>query len=361
MAVDRAEEMMRSLSNLALRATLVCCVLWTSPAHAGSADVVSLRNQLEDQWLDGDKDSEDLAVLRLGREPSAGSRLPTAYLALEGFAGRHASGQREVAGRLVVQFPFERLWMRSPVRPIDPPRDVVASAFRPAWPSAPSRVVAAGSAAVAADTSSEAKPSAESQPPSAHGSEGHPASVHGSEGSRAALVVVDMALARACVGAALRALGLADDARLDGLAARARSSALLPELRIRAMRSIDETGRVTLSDVDPLRYTETGGATDWIEARVTFRLDRLLFADDEVAIERIRVERFELRSRVVARTIESLFEWQRAYALAREPGLGSDEHFAALVRELETAARLDVLTDGWFGRFRAGLKGPASP
>jgi hypothetical protein len=163
---------------------------------------------------------------------------------------------------------------------------------------------------------------------------------------------------RSCVGAALRAFGVADDGRLESMAARARSSALLPELRLRAMRTIDQSGRVTLSDVDPSRYTEAGTATDWLEARMTFRLDRLLFADDEVALERIRVDRSELRARMTAKVLEALFEWQRAYVLLADPGLAESEHFAAMLRELEAAARLDVMTDGWFGRFRAGIKGP---
>ena len=121
------------------------------------------------------------------------------------------------------------------------------------------------------------------------------------------------------------------------------------------MRTIDESGRLTLTEADPYHYSETGGATNVLEARLTFRLDRLLFADDEVSLERVRIERSELRSRTAAKVLQTLFEWQRAYSLLQDPTLSSDEHFSAMLREVEASAVLDVLTDGWFGRFRAGL------
>ena len=92
-----------------------------------------------------------------------------------------------------------------------------------------------------------------------------------------------------------------------------------------------------------------------LEARLTFRLDRLLFADDEVSLERVRIERSELRSRTAAKVLQMLFEWQRAYSLLQDPTLSSDDHFSAILREVEASAVLDVLTDGWFGRFRAAL------
>ena len=88
-------------------------------------------------------------------------------------------------------------------------------------------------------------------------------------------IVVTTDLARSCVKAAWRALGVADDARLDSLVSRARSSAVLPELRLRLARTIDESGRLTVTDADPDRYTAAGGATNWFEARVSFRLESI--------------------------------------------------------------------------------------
>src|SRR5262249_28762397 len=142
------------------------------------------------------------------------------------------------------------------------------------------------------------------------------------------------------------------------MASRARTSAALPELRLRAVRTVDESGRITLSDTDPYRYTEAGGATNWLEARLTFRLDRLIFADEEVSLERGRRDRTEVRARTAAKVLQVLFEWQRARALLEEPTLSSAEHFAAVLREIEASAILDVMTDGWFGRYRASLGPP---
>jgi len=320
---------MRSLRPL--WAGLWLSLLAASPfsARAAPADGLALENRLEEQWRDGDRDLEDLAAMRLSRGEVGGGRAPSAYVALEGFSIRRTARNRELGALLVLQFPFERVGQRRAPR-VAPHPDASAEAARS--PTSGRGFV------LAADTSPP--PSPVPLPPASHGG----------------AVVVDLNVTRACVAAALRVLGLADDARIDGIAARSRSSGLLPELRLRAMRSVDESGRITLSEIDPSRYTETGGATDWIEARLTFRLDRLLFADDEVAVERIRIERSEQRSRAAARVIEALFEWQRAYLLAHDPDLGTDDHIAALLRELEAAARLDVMTDGWFGRYRAGLK-----
>jgi hypothetical protein len=299
------------------------------PAHAGPFDPSTLRDQLEEQVVQGDKDAEDLAVLRVSKDTLARpGRAAPVYLALEAFAG-DPGGRREYGAMVVLQLPLERFASRPaplpfPVelRPFSP--DGAGAALLPPVPG------------LFDNTASNAPRAAKSP------------------------VVMTAETARACVRAAWRAIGLADDAAVDSMAARARTSAALPELRLRAMRTIDESGRVTLSDTDPYRYTEAGGATNWLEARVTFRLDRLVFADEEVSLERVRLERTEVRARTAAKVLQVLFEWQRARALVDEPSSSSAEHFAAVLRELEAAAILDVMTDGWFGRYRASL-GPVPP
>jgi hypothetical protein len=168
-------------------------------------------------------------------------------------------------------------------------------------------------------------------------------------------VTVTLEAARSCVRAALRTVGLADDIRLESMAARARSSAALPELRLRALRTLGETGRVSLSEDDPSRYVASGAATNVLEARVTFRLDRLLFADEELTVERARLDRSELRLRVAAKVLQALFEWQKAYAMLQDPTLPSEDRFSAVLREAESSAILDLMTGGWFGAYRAAL------
>jgi hypothetical protein len=51
--------------------------------------------------------------------------------------------------------------------------------------------------------------------------------------------------------------------------------------------------------------------------------------------------------------LAALFEWQRAQVLEADPGLPSQEHLAAVLRSLEAEATLDVMTAGWFSRWRA--------
>jgi hypothetical protein len=304
-----------------------CCT--AGAARAASPDPRTLRDQLEDQVLDGDRDAEDLASFRLGRQGPGWRPDGHAYLALQAFVADVPAG-RELGALVVLQLPLDRFASPASVpshSPVDAANarstgDVIAPAPVFSFPLAPLHEISQSVAGV--------KPS----PPTP---------------------VVTTDVARACVRAAWRTLGIADDGRVDSMAARARSSASLPEVRLRAVRTIDESGRLTLTEADPYHYTEAGGATNLLEARLTFRLDRLLFADDEVSLERVRIERSELRSRTTAKVLQTLFEWQRAYALLQDPALSSDDHFAALLREIEASAVLDVMTDGWFGRFRAGL------
>jgi hypothetical protein len=302
-------------------APLLAISVFARAAGAGSPDPATLRDQIEDEVTDGDHDVEDLAVFHLPSAAGSGRSRAQTYVAISAFAGTRANARPAYGGFLVLQIPLERFARGRQSVPLGEARDRDGFAT-----GAPPLVIPGLSEPVT------------ERPERAGGP-----------------VVLTTEVARSCVRAAWRALGIADDAPIDSMASRARSSAALPELRLRAMRTIDESGRITLSDADPYRYTEAGTATNWLEARLTFRLDRLIFADEEVSLERVRIERSELRARTAAKVLQSLFEWQRAYALVDEPAASTAEHFAAVLRELEASAILDVMTDGWFGRFRASL------
>ncbi len=158
-------------------------------------------------------------------------------------------------------------------------------------------------------------------------------------------------LARGAVRAACKAARL-DDAehRLDSLASRAKTSALLPELRLRATRAIDETESLAPTEYDPLRRTASGGSSTWLEARATFRLDRLVFADDEIAVERLRISRATERTRLVAKILELLDAWQRARAAEADPAAKPEARQRARLAAVTAEVSLDVLTGGWFSR-----------
>jgi hypothetical protein len=161
-------------------------------------------------------------------------------------------------------------------------------------------------------------------------------------------------VARAAVAAALHRAHLAEpDTHLVSMVTRVRNAAILPELRVRALREVDQGQTLSPTEYDPTRTTQTGGISLWIEARATWRLDRIVFADEEVSIERLAHTRAEARAKLTARVLKLLFEWQRALALADNPAASPEENLTARLKALEAEAELEVLTDGWLGRWRA--------
>ena len=167
-------------------------------------------------------------------------------------------------------------------------------------------------------------------------------------------VVVTPAAAREAVDAALRRAGLAEPgSRVEALATRARRAAALPELRLRALRTLDTGDALSPTSYDPYRITQTTGASTWLEARATWKLDRLVFADEEVALERMRHDRAEAQARLTKHVLEILFAWQKALALADNPSASPEESLSARLKALEAEVELDLLTGGWFVRWRA--------
>jgi hypothetical protein len=156
-------------------------------------------------------------------------------------------------------------------------------------------------------------------------------------------------LARDTVRAALRAHDVAlRRSELEGVGTRARLSAALPELRLRAVSSNDQSQRLTPTIEDPERYTVTGGNDLLLEASVTFKLNRLVFADEEIALERLELERERSTDKLRERVLERLFDWHRALSgLSSEPP-GSKAHGRKELERLEAEVELDVLTGGWF-------------
>jgi hypothetical protein len=172
-------------------------------------------------------------------------------------------------------------------------------------------------------------------------------------------VVVTPAAARAAVDAALRRAKLVNpDTRLDALASRARYAAGLPELRLRVMRTVDDGQTLSPVSYDPTRIVAVDAVRFWLEARATWKLDRLIFAEEEVALERMRHERAEAQTRLTKEVLKLLFEWQRALANADNLLLAPEEHLAAELKAIEAEAELDLLTDGWFSRWRAQARAP---
>jgi len=181
--------------------------------------------------------------------------------------------------------------------------------------------------------------------------------------------IADLRLARGVVKALRRASArAATERRLDGLGSRARVSAALPELLLRATRSTDQSLRLSPDDRDVTvyDYTRTGGADLLLEARATWNLDRLVFADEELGVERLRLEHAKSDERLVERALGLLVSWERARRLLSAPETEPELRLRAEVEQVEAEAGLDALTAGWFGDELArgavrGLPAPPAP
>lgn len=159
---------------------------------------------------------------------------------------------------------------------------------------------------------------------------------------------------RETVKAALRANGLSPDRdSLAGMSARARGSAVLPELRFRVVRGLDQSLRLSPTDADPYRTQATDGASMLYEARATWRLDRLVFADEEVAIERLRCERAAERRKLTHQVLDVLATYQRARPTA---GGSVEEREERASRGAAASVTLDGLTDGLWSTLLAGME-----
>jgi len=148
------------------------------------------------------------------------------------------------------------------------------------------------------------------------------------------------------------ALGIAGAAaerrRLDSLASRARASALLPEVRLRAVRNTDQALRWVPTTDDPYRVTQADGAGMILEASATFRLDRLLFAHEELTLERVRQRAGEARLKLEGRVQAAVLGLFRARELGCAGERDDPQTTLEVVKALEWFEELDNLTAGWF-------------
>jgi hypothetical protein len=166
--------------------------------------------------------------------------------------------------------------------------------------------------------------------------------------------LVTPSLARDTVAAAFVAAGSPEArAHLSSMSARARTSAVLPELFLRVARSTDDSLRLSPTVDNPYQYSALGGAGIWLEGRLVWHLDRLVFDREEVAVERLRREQADSMAKLRAKVLEALFTWQRAVFRARDPKANADELEQAALSQAEQEATLDVLTAGWFTGRRA--------
>jgi hypothetical protein len=163
--------------------------------------------------------------------------------------------------------------------------------------------------------------------------------------------LVTPTLARAAVTAALSAARQGEAwARLSSLETRAKTSAWMPDLAFRVARNTDESLRLSPTIDEPYHYTAAGGVGWWIDARLTWHFDRLVFDTHELAVERLRVEHAERAAKLVSKVLATLFGWQRASLKALDSKATPEEQERAELDRVEAEILLDQLTGGWFLR-----------
>jgi hypothetical protein len=120
----------------------------------------------------------------------------------------------------------------------------------------------------------------------------------------------------------------------------------------------DAAHTTTVASTDTANFYDAVGANLVLELRLTWRLDRLIYAGDEPTLERVRLERQDARARLATRTLEVLFAWQRAVVAWGEAAAGSHDAVESRLRAAEAQATLDVLTAGWFSSRSNGEEDP---
>jgi hypothetical protein len=332
--------MTRSIGLAPLLAALVASLLLSRHASAepwfGWGDT-----RTEDRYEDGDLSVEDIIDgARVGRSRSGASSLRSGTWVTLGGIFRIVDGKQDLGVLLLFSGAFDRVAVGR-VHRFDATLSAAALADGPpAHRPLPLPVPAPPLAPLIAPSPA---------PPAAP------------------LLLITPAVAHHAVTSAWKTSGIGvDDARIDSMVARARASAALPETRLRVMKVINDSSQLGVIPTDTATY-DVAGANLYLEARLTWRLDRLLYADDEPGLERTRLERQDARERIAGRVVDTLFQWQRALLSLRGALAGTKEQSDASIRMAEAEAALGVLTGGWFGgwvarqEILAGAQIPSPP
>lgn len=142
---------------------------------------------------------------------------------------------------------------------------------------------------------------------------------------------------------------LAGLSRLRSLERRSRHSGLVPELRLRGVLGVDQTtSSQDVGAVVPGETTLRGARDSLIEARLTFRLDHLVYGASEAALDRRRAQLLEQMRDEQKNAIARLIDWTRATRKMNDPGLLPEEMLEAADEQRAALLELNFLTDGWF-------------
>lgn len=198
-------------------------------------------------------------------------------------------------------------------------------------------------------TGSDQKPAPEPQRARNLSPQGTGSSAEPTESVRLREPVLDLAFVRRLMNAAQQEF-MQGEQRLSALDSRATTSAWLPELKLKAGHNSDQSLRLTPTETDPGRYQVSGAADLRLEAQATWKLHRLVFATEELTVERLRVQLEEQRKRQMAQLLELLLAWRTAFMNEQKPDLADDERWLWRIKTAQAALELDVLTHGAFSK-----------
>jgi hypothetical protein len=114
------------------------------------------------------------------------------------------------------------------------------------------------------------------------------------------------------------------------------------------VRNTDQALRWAPTSDDPYRVTSAEGAGIILEASAVFRLDRLVFAHEELPLERARQDASEQRLKLEARVQAAVLALFRAHELGCAAERDDPQSALEVLKGLEQFAELDNLTAGWF-------------
>jgi hypothetical protein len=136
---------------------------------------------------------------------------------------------------------------------------------------------------------------------------------------------------------------------LASLTKRSRWSGLVPELRLRGVYGFDQTvSQEGSTGIYPGDLTTRGGHDSLIEARLSFRLDRLVYGDQESSHYQRRRELRQGEEKRRQDAVQSLLVWLDARRRLADPDLSPERWYDALQDEESALLTLHSISQGWF-------------
>ncbi len=138
---------------------------------------------------------------------------------------------------------------------------------------------------------------------------------------------------------------------INQLKSASKTSALLPEIRFRALRNTSEDLTMSPTEYDPNRTTVAGGISWGLDLRVGWKLDKLIFSDEHIQLEKMRKDLAEEKKKFQLEIIDLLSDWQTAWAMEHNSMATDEQIFANRLKRAKIESTLHLYTNGWFTKW----------